>query len=97
MSVRRRALLIGFLGPAIQAVGIGWEVLHVLVSHWSEPLSARHFLYEPPFLLVIVGFLVAAVCLPVAIEVAQASEEEVAIPVYSPEPVEAQPAVETGD
>ncbi|HWO73052.1 MAG TPA: hypothetical protein VNN21_05800 [Dehalococcoidia bacterium] len=97
MSVRRRALLIGFLGPAIQSVGIGWEVLHVLVSHWSEPLSARHFFYEPPFLLIVVGFLVTVVCIPVSLEVVKASEEEVAIPVYGPEPVEAQPAVETSE
>ena len=86
MPVRRRAYVIGLLGTAIQAIGLAWQALHVAIVHWSTPLSARHLMYEPAVLLVIVGFLVSLLCVPVAIEVSQASEEELSIPVYEPEP-----------
>jgi hypothetical protein len=86
MPVQRRAYVIGLLGLAIQAIGLTWAALHVAIVHWSLPLSARHLMYEPPILLVIVGFLASLVCVPVAIEVAQAREEDVEIPVYEPDP-----------
>jgi hypothetical protein len=86
MPVQRRAYIIGLIGPAIQAIGLVWEALHVLIAHWSVPLSARHLMYEPGVLLIVVGFIVSVVCVPVAIEVAQANERDVEIPVYEPEP-----------
>jgi hypothetical protein len=86
MPVQRRAFIIGLLGPAIQAIGLTWEALHVVIVHWSNPLSARHLAYEPGVLLLAVGLLVSLVCIPVAIEVAQAKEQELEIPVYEPEP-----------
>jgi hypothetical protein len=86
MPVQRRAYLIGLLGPALQAIGLLWEALHVAIVHWSIPLSARHLMYEPGVLLIVVGFLVSLVCIPVAIEVAQAHARELEIPVYEPEP-----------
>jgi hypothetical protein len=73
------------LGPALQAVGLGWEALHILLRHWDTPLSARHLFYEPGVLLIIVGFVVAAICAPVALEVALADEAELEIPLYDPE------------
>ncbi|HLF71623.1 MAG TPA: hypothetical protein VI759_05675 [Dehalococcoidia bacterium] len=76
------------MGPAIQALGIVYEIAHILAVHAHSTLSPRHMLFEPGFLLVIVGFLVSMVCVPVAVAVAQASPEDVAIPVY--EPVEAE-------
>lgn len=82
MSVQRRALFIASLGPALQAIGLTWEALHLLVAHWSTPLTSRHLLYDPAVLLIVVGFFVALICLPVALEVARASEGEVEIPVY---------------
>ncbi|HLG11323.1 MAG TPA: hypothetical protein VI876_06135 [Dehalococcoidia bacterium] len=85
MQVQRRAYVIGLLGPALQAIGLTWEALHVLIAHWSQPLSARHLAYEPGVLLLIVGLFVSLVCIPVAIEVAQAKERELEIPVYEPE------------
>ena len=88
MSVERRALLIAFLGPAIQAIGFAWEALHLLFAHWSTPLTARHILYDPAVHLVLVGFFVSLVCLPVALEVSHARESEVEIPLYEPEEVE---------
>jgi hypothetical protein len=86
MPIQRRAYLIGLLGPALQAIGLLWEALHVAIAHWSVPLTARHLMYEPGVLLIVAGFLVSLVCIPVAIEVAQANTREVEIPVYEPEP-----------
>jgi hypothetical protein len=86
MTVQRRAMVIAGLGPALQATGLLWEALHIALSHWNVPLSARHLIYEPGVLLVIVGFFLSLVCLPVALEVARATEAEVRIPVYEPQP-----------
>ncbi len=86
MSVHRRALIIALLGPALQAIGLSWEALHLLVVHWSTALSARHLIYDPAVLLIVVGFLASLVCLPVALQVARATESEVEIPLYEPQP-----------
>ena len=85
MPVQRRAYVIGLLGPVIQAIGLIWQGLHLLIVHWSLPLSPRHLMYEPGILLIVVGFIVSLVCVPVAIEVAQARKQDVEIPVYEPE------------
>jgi hypothetical protein len=86
MSVQRRALFIASFGPALQAIGLAWEALHLLVTHWNTPLTSRHLLYDPAVLLIVVGFFAALICLPVALEVARASEGEVEIPVYEVPP-----------
>ena len=91
MSVQRRALVIAFFGPALQAVGLTWEVLHLLVAHWSTPLTARHLMYDPAILLIVVGFFASIACVPVALEVARASEDEVDIPLYEVQPAEHEP------
>jgi hypothetical protein len=88
MSVKTRALIVGFVGPAIQAIGITWTLLHLLIVHVHEPLSTRHIVFETPFLLIFVGFLLSLVCIPVALEVARATEEEVALPLFGSEEVE---------
>ena len=67
MSIRDRALVIGLTGPAIQAVGVTWTVLH---------------------LLIFVGLLVSIACIPVALEVARASDDDVALPVLGIDPGE---------
>jgi hypothetical protein len=84
LPVARRALVIGLLGLTIQAVGFLWTALHLALSHWSNHFSTRHLMYEPGSLLIVVGFLVSLVCVPVALDVARASEDEVQIPVYAP-------------
>jgi hypothetical protein len=84
MSVKTRALIIGLTGPAIQAVGIVWAVSHLLLVHWHDSLTARHIVFESPFLFLFVGFLVSLVCIPVALEVARATPEEVELPVLDP-------------
>jgi hypothetical protein len=86
MSVQRRALVIAFFGPALQAIGLAWEAIHLLVAHWNTGLTARHLMYDPAVLLIVVGFFASLVCLPVALEVARASEADVAIPVYEVQP-----------
>jgi hypothetical protein len=86
MTVDRRAILIVGLGPGLQAIGLFWQALHIALSHWNVPLSARHLMYEPGVLLIVVGFFVSLVCVPVALEVARATEAEVQIPVYEPQP-----------
>ena len=84
MSIQRRALLIGMTGPGLQAIGLLWEVAHILVIHLHTPIAARHILFEPGFLLMFVGFVLSIVCVPVAIELARASEADVVIPVFGP-------------
>ena len=80
MSVRKRALIIGLLGPATQAAGVAWEAGHLVSVHLHDALTPRHIVFEPGFLLIILGLLVTIVCVPVAIEVAASSEEDVAVP-----------------
>lgn len=70
------------IGPAIQLVGFSWLGLHVLLSHHDTPLSARHLVLEPPLMVIFVGLLVSLICVPVALEVTRASEEELRIPVF---------------
>jgi hypothetical protein len=57
--------------------------------HWGGSFSARHLLYDPGALIAVAGFIVTLICVPLAIEVAQASEEDLAIPVFKPEADEA--------
>jgi hypothetical protein len=69
----------------MQAIGLAWESLHLLISHWSTAPSARHLMYDPAVLLIVVGFFASLVLLPVALEVARASQSDVEIPVYEPQ------------
>jgi hypothetical protein len=85
MPVVHRAYVIGLLGPVIQAIGLAWQALHIAFIHWNTPMTARHLMYEPAVLLIVVGFFVSLVSIPVAIEVSRASLEEVEVPVYEPE------------
>lgn len=82
MTARSRALLIGFSGPLVQTVGLIWEGAHILLVHYHHPLSARHIIFEPAVLLVVVGFALSLLCVPLALEVAttQTDEPEVATP-----------------
>lgn len=84
-SASQRAIIIGLMGPAVQALGFIWTALHLLFAHWADSFGPRHMMYEPGILLIVVGFLLSLLCVPVALEVARASEEDVEIPVYQPE------------
>lgn len=89
MPIARRALLIGLLGPGIQALGFTWEISHLLLFHLHNPMDPRHLFFEGGVLLIGAGFLVSLVCIPVALEVARATEDDVALKVFGPEPAEA--------
>lgn len=69
----------------VQAIGLAWTGFHLAFSHWSDPMTSRHLMYEPGVLLIIVGFLITIAAIPVAQQVAQASDEDVQIPVYEPD------------
>ena len=97
MALQRRALIIGLMGPALQLAGFLFEVAHILWIHLHQPLSARHILFEPGFLLIFVGLLVTLICVPVAIEVASAREEDVELPLFEPAGAEAQGTVEAAE
>jgi hypothetical protein len=95
MSLRTRALMIGLTGPAVQGIGFFWQAAHVLLYHLHEPLSLRHIVFEPGFLVIFVGMLISIVCIPVAIDVATATPDDVAIPVFGSEPRDDRP-IESG-
>lgn len=81
-SVRQRALILGLAGPAIQVLGFVWEGAHLTFGHGGEPLAARHLFFEPGVLVIAVGLLVSLVCVPVALEVARASTDDLEIPAF---------------
>lgn len=95
MSTYQRAVIIGLLGPTIQVIGVIWQVSHMLMSHLHAPMDPRHLVLEGGVLIIGVGLLVTLICVPVAIEVARASEADVqletfeadaeALPAYAPQ------------
>ena len=87
MSAQTRALLIGMFGPALQAVGLLWVLLNALVN--QPHLTFRYVIFEPAFLVIAVGILLSAVCIPLALQVAVASPEEVELELFETRPAEA--------
>ena len=92
MAVQRRALLIGLMGPALQGLGLAWLAVHMLWMHWGGTFTARHLLYEPGALIAVAGLVVTFICVPLAIEVGRANEEDLEIPVFEPDPAEQRAA-----
>src|SRR5688572_29052620 len=88
MAFQRRALLIGLMGPALQGLGLAWLAVHMLWMHWGGTFTARHLLYEPGALIAVAGLVVTFVCVPLAIEVGRANEEDLEIPVFEPDPAQ---------
>ena len=72
-------------GPAIQAVGLAWEAVHLFTGHTEDTINARHLVFEPAVLVIVVGFLISLVCIPTALEVAQASRRELEPPILGSE------------
>lgn len=79
MSQNRRALFIAVLGPVLQLFGVVWDLLdHGLLAREDlNELGLTHLISGPSHLLMATGFLVAVFCIPVALQVATASPEEV--------------------
>ena len=70
----------GMAGPALQAIGLVWEAVHLLTAHTAFNVNARHLVFEPAVLVIVVGFLVSVVCIPAALEVVQARPQELQLP-----------------
>ena len=72
----------------MQGLGLSWLTVHMLWTHWSKAFTARHLLYEPGALIAAAGLIVTFICVPLAIEVGHASEEDLKLPVFEPDPGE---------
>jgi len=79
---QERALLIGMLGPILQAVGVAWDLLqHAVLDHGEvHEATMRHILFGGPHLVIFAGFTLSLICIPLAIEVALALPEELEQP-----------------
>ncbi len=82
MSPSMRALLIGMLGPVLQAVGVTWDLFdHGVFDHSGlEHITMAHIVTGPAHLMMFTGFLVSVVCIPLALQVAAARPEELVRP-----------------
>ncbi len=82
MSTQARALLIAMLGPALQAVGVAWDLLDHAVFERAEVghLTLTHILTGPAHLLIFTGMLVSIVCIPIALQVSAARPEDLELP-----------------
>ena len=88
MTAVRRALFVAIVGPFLEGVGLVWGLIHLLAAHHGDSMTVRHLLLEPPALVLLVGFVVSLVTIPVAVELASATTEETAIPVFTPKQAE---------
>lgn len=91
MSSRARATAIGMLGPGISLIGLIWIVLDALFDPTPEAANFRYFIFNSPHLMIAVGTVVSAVCLPIVIQVARAQPEELALPDFEAELAEEAP------
>jgi hypothetical protein len=81
MSMQRRALMIGLMGPIIQTVGLIWALLKA--AFFSPPeLTFRYLIFDPPHLMIAVGVAVSVVAIPVVIDVARAAPKDVEIETF---------------
>ena len=61
MPVKRRAMTLGLMGPAIQMAGLLWQAAHFYFFHLHTPLSVRHLVFEPGLLMVFVGLEISSI------------------------------------
>ena len=96
MSSPARATAIGMLGPAISLVGLIWMLLDALFNPTPEAANFRYFLFDSPHLVIAVGTVVSAICLPISLQVARAQPEELELPNFeaklAEEPLEGEGA-----
>ena len=78
MSQQARALVIGLLGPSLQAVGVVWDLLEHAVFARSDVghLTLTHILTGPAHLMIFTGFALCVVCIPIALQVAAARTDQ---------------------
>lgn len=70
------------LGPALQAVGVAWDLLEhgVFASGELGHITMEHLISGPAHLMMATGFMVSIVCIPIALQVASARPEELELP-----------------
>src|SRR3990170_8413778 len=83
MSTRARAIAIGTFGPFVQGVGLLWVLANALLDS-GRGLSLRYVSFDPAHLVLVVGMLLAVVCLPIALEVAAAAPGDVGLELFHP-------------
>ena len=95
MSPQVRALLIGLIGPLVQAVGVAWDLLEhgVFNPGGLEQITLQHIVSGPAHLMMAVGMVLSLLCIPVAVQVAAAQPEELELPLPS-RPTEDEPLFE---
>jgi hypothetical protein len=84
MSAQLRALVIGMLGPALQASGVTWDLLEHGVLARSEigHLTFEHIISGPAHLMMATGLAVSIICIPLALQVAVAGRDELEAPIH---------------
>jgi hypothetical protein len=82
MTPYARALLIAMLGPLLQAAGAAWDLLEhgVFARGELEHITFEHIVSGPAHLLIAAGFVVACICIPLAIEIAVTGRRDVTEP-----------------
>ncbi len=95
MSTQTRALLIGLLGPALQTLGLLWIVIDVAIDSGKE-LTSRYVVFDPGHLVIAVGILVSAVCIPVAFQTAAAASVDVELETFKVEIVQESSEIPAG-
>ncbi len=73
------------LGPSISLIGLIWILLDALFDPTPEAANFRYFIFDSPHLVIAVGTVVSAVCLPISIQVARAQPQELALPDFEAE------------
>lgn len=71
-------MLIAALGPAVFLLGLLWAVLRLVLG--DADLSFRGIIFAPAHQMMLVGIIVAAICLPVAAGVSRATAEQLRLP-----------------
>jgi hypothetical protein len=82
MSTQSRALAIGLLGPLLAAAGLVWLTVDSVVDPRTGKFGFHHLMFNPPHLVIAAGIALSFIAVPLALKIALASEEEVAIPVF---------------
>jgi hypothetical protein len=79
VSTQARVLLIGMLGPALQAAGVAWDLLEhgILARGELGSLTFGHIISGPAHLMMATGFAVSLICIPLALQLAAAPPEEI--------------------
>ncbi|HXH22770.1 MAG TPA: hypothetical protein VNN10_12150 [Dehalococcoidia bacterium] len=75
---RRRALILLAVGPAVFLLGFVWTLARLALTEPS--MTLRAIVFAPPHQMMLVGLVIALVCVPLAAEVRSASPEDLRLP-----------------